>query len=583
VTNVELRVGNLRRRVAVFGDRRWGGFGFEGQPARFEKMPLRWERAMGGSLSEENPLGRGYRSGVLAPNLERPEALVQTRDDRPSPACFAPVPPGWRARRGKAGTFDSSWLKERWPYLPADFDWSYFNAAPPEQQVAYLRGDERFAVVGVRPRGKGFDGQLPGVRPRVFAVRTEEAGGDLFEVVLRLDTLWIDADAGKFVLVWRGLYSTPDDDSPDLATLFVDLERGETVQPLERMRDRVLARVASTARVPLGAMAFPEDAAGRSRGAADSLPKRPAPPPRAEIIAKLKAGASLAGADLTGVDLSGQDLSGADLGGAILSRARLNDAVLDRAKLAGAVLAGAHADRASFVDADMAGVDFTGARLRGTKLDRAALAGAVFDGVRGSGASLVEAGAERATFAGAALEEAKFDRARLAGADFSRATIERASFCGASLDDVRLYDVRGDGARFEDASMTRSRADGASLRRGSFARVGASQSVWERADLTSASFAEAVIVGAQFPRAKLEAATLTKADATGAAFRRASLQRARCMHANLMQANFERADLTEADLRGANLYQAETWRAKTAHADLTTANVTETKLAGRRT
>jgi uncharacterized protein YjbI with pentapeptide repeats len=581
VTNVELRVGDLRRRLAVFGDRKWGGFGFEGQPARFDKLPLRWERAIGGPLSEDNPLGRGYKTGVLAPNLERPEALARTRDDKPPPACFAPVPPGWKLRRSKTGSFDASWLRERWPYLPADFDWSYFNAAPPEQQVPYLRGDERFAVIGVRPGGKGFEGRLPGARPRVFALRTQEAGGEVFEILLRLDTLWIDADSSKLVLVWRGLYSTPDEDSPDITTLFVDVEQGDVVRPLDRMRERILARVASTAHVAPAALAFPDEAPTRTRDAARRLPKRPAAPARADVLAKIAAGVSLAGSDLTGVDLNGLDLSGANLAGAILAHAKLADAVFDRAKLAGAVLTGAHADRASFVDADLAGADLTGARLHGAKLDRAGLTGAVLDGVRGSGASVLDAGAERASFVGARLDEARLDRARLSGADFSRATLERASFCGATLDDVRLYDARGEGARFEGASMPRSRADGACLKRASFARVAAPQSVWERADLTGASFAEAALTGAQFPRATLEQATFTKANATGAAFRRANLRRARCLQANLMQANFERADLSEADLRGANLYQAETWRAKTNHADLASAHMVESKLARR--
>ena len=87
----------------MFGDRKWGGFGFEGKPSRFEKMPLRWERALGGPLSEANPVGRGFKTGVLVPNLERPESLLQTRDDRPAPACFAPIAPAWKARKRGAG------------------------------------------------------------------------------------------------------------------------------------------------------------------------------------------------------------------------------------------------------------------------------------------------------------------------------------------------------------------------------------------------------------------------------------------------------------------------------------------------
>ncbi|HEY3815937.1 MAG TPA: DUF2169 domain-containing protein [Polyangiaceae bacterium] len=581
VSNVELRLGNLRRRVAVFGDRSWGGFGFEGKPSRFEKMPLRWERALGGPLSEANPVGRGFKTGVLVPNLERPETLIKSRDDRPPPACFAPVPSTWPARKSRSGTYDASWLKERWPYLPADFDWGHFNAAPPEQQVPYLRGDERFALIGVKPGGKGVEGQLPGARPRVFAQRTEEVGGDFFEVLLRLDTAWFDTDADKVVLVWRGLYSSPDDDSPDIAALYVDVEHGESSRPLEQTRERFLALAASAAVLPVGAMAFPGEPKQASRPLAP-LPLPPRAPSRSEVLGKLLTGGSLAGADLTGVDLNGADLTGADLTGTILAHANLKDAVLDRAKLAGAVLVGAQADRASFVDAHLQGADLTGAHLVRAVLQKGRLGGAVLDGVHATGASFVEAQAERVSMVGAALGDAKFDRARLAGADFTGAELTGASLRKATLDDVRLYDVKGDGAAFDGAAMPRARADRASLRRASFAGIDAPQSVWESSDLTGASFLEAKLPHALFPRAKLDEATLTKTTATEASFRRASLKRARCTRANLMKANFERADLTEADLRGANLFQVETWRAKTAHVDLTAANVSGTKLAGRR-
>jgi len=582
VSNVELRLGNLQRRLGVFGDRKWGGFGFESKPSRFEKMPLRWERALGGPLSEANPVGRGFKTGVLVPNLERPEALLKSKDDRPAPACLAPIAPTWPARKSKSGTYDGTWLKERWPYLPADFDWSHFNAAPPEQQVPYLRGDERFALIGIKPGGRGVEGQLPGARPRVFAQRTEEVGGDFFEVLLRLDTAWFDTDANKVVLVWRGLYSSPDDDSPDIAALYVDVEHGEPTRSLEQVRERFLARIATAAVLPVAAMAFPGEPKQAAGAVILPLPAPPGAPPAAEVLAKLAAGASFAGADLTGVDLNGADLSGADLTGAILAHANLCDAVLDRAKLAGAVLVGARADRASFVEADLTKADLTGAHLGRAVLQKAQLDGAMLDGVRAGGASFAEARAERASVVGAALQDAKLDRANLRGADFTGADLTGATLREATLDDVRLYDVRGDGAAFDKSAMPRARADRASLRRASFAGVTAPQSVWEAADLTGASFLDAKLPNALFLRAKLDEATLTKAMAPEASFRRASLKRARCTRANLMKASFERADLTEADLRGANLFQAETWRAKTTHIDLTSANVTGTKLAGRR-
>ena len=598
VSNVELVVGNLRRRLTVFGERVWAGTGFEGKAARFEKLPLRWEHALGGPLAEANPVGRPCKLGVPPPNLERPEQLIGAGDAHPAPACTAPVSPAWKGRSAKVGTYDAAWLKERWPYLPADFDWSYFNAAPIEQQVPYLRGDERYAILGVRPGGKGYEGRLPGLRPRVFAQQTEAAGGDFFEVLLRLDTVWFDTDARKLVLVWRGLYATPDEDSPDVAALFVDVEKGESTAKLEDARVRSLARAAVQGVLPAAALAFPDEPPGGSApdGAllASSrrepgpepvrrapLPTPPRAPSREALLAEVAAGRSLAGKDLTGAELAGANLAGVDLSRAVLAGANLTEAVLDGAKLQGAVLTRVQADRASFVGADLTEADLTGASLVGANLGKASLPRASLDHANATGIHLVDARAERATFGGATLQDAKLDRARLAGADFTGATLVGASFREAALDDARLYDARADGAAFDKASMERLRADRASLRGATLTGITGPQSVWESADLTGATLQGAKLPESIFVRAKLDEATLDRATATGANFQRASLKRARLARANLMNARFERADLTEADLRGANLHQVETWRAKTTQVDLSGANVTGSKLAKR--
>ena len=114
-------------------------------------------------------------------------------------------------------------------------------------------------------------------------------------MLLRLDTAWFDTDANKLVLVWRGLYATPDDDSPDIAALYVDVEQGETTRPLEEARERFLARIASAELLPMAAMAFPERAgAGAAAAARRCLPAPGAPPARRSSQAAIAAGASLA-------------------------------------------------------------------------------------------------------------------------------------------------------------------------------------------------------------------------------------------------------------------------------------------------
>jgi uncharacterized protein YjbI with pentapeptide repeats len=568
---VELRVGSLRRTVAVYGDRKWGD---EKHPAPFDKMPLRWERALGGTLSDANPVGRGYKTGVMLPNLERPGALVASKGDTPPPACFAPIAPMWRARRAKLGSYDATWLKTRWPYFPLDFDWTYFNAAPPEQQLPYLQGDERFSVSGIGPGGSTLAGRLPDVHPRVFAQRTAEAGGDFFEVLLHLDTFWIDTDERKVVLVWRGLFSVSDEDAPEIASLYVDADQGAPMS-LEEGEKRFAAR-AALATVPPTALSFADDAPPDVGG------PPPAPPPSLgadEVRALVAAKGALAAMDLTGARLAGIDLSGVDLSGAILARADLTGANLARAKLARAVLTNVKAEGATFDGADLTEADLTRAAIahatfRGTSAPRA-----VFDRANAVAASFVDAKCDGASLVRAKLDRATFDGATLVGADLSVTSLDDASFRGATLDDVRLYDTRGVRVAFEKAKMGNVRAGRAHLPGASLVGVAAASSVWDEADLTGAALSEGVFDGAVFTRAKLDGATLNKTSAVEASFRRASLKGAHCLKANLMQAVFERADLTGADLRGANLYQAETWKAKTDRADLSLASVAGTKLA----
>jgi uncharacterized protein YjbI with pentapeptide repeats len=574
VAMVELRVGHLRRRIAVFGDRTWGT---EDKPASFEKMPLRWERALGGSLSEANPVGRGYKTGLLLPNLERPEALVGSKSDRPEPACFAPVSPSWRPRHSKLGTYDANWQKARWPYLPADFDWSHFNAAPPEQQVPYLQGAERFSISGARPSGVTIAGRLPDLRPRAFAQRTEEAGGDFFEVLLRLDTASFDLDAGKLHLVWRGLFAVDDEDAPEIAAVFVDRDPPGAPLSLDHAQDRFFARWAASQVAPVEVLAFPDDPPRVTSG--PRAPAPPQPPTAQQVLARLASAGTLATSDLTGARLAGADLSGADLSRAILARADLSGAKLDRARLAGAVLTGVAAEGASFVGADLTEADMTGADLTRATFGGATVSHAVFDDAKAGGSSFVEVRGDGASFVGASLVGATLDRASLAAANLSAATLDGATFRAAKLDDVRLYDAHGERVVFERASMAGARAEKVVLPKANLLGIAASGSSWESGDLRGATMQEAQLDGAIFTRARLDGATLNKATAVGASFRRASLAGARCLRANLMRAVFERADLTDADLRGANLYQAETWRAKTLRVDLSLAHVAGTKLA----
>ncbi|UQA56919.1 DUF2169 family type VI secretion system accessory protein [Polyangium aurulentum] len=602
--------GGFERRVAVFGERRSErvlGAGAAGKPQPWTSVPLVYERAFGGPDFPDNPVGMG-RDGKAAPQLEDPDRLIKTARDVASPACFAPISPRWPARAGKLGTFDARWLAERWPSLPADFDWAHWQAAPKVQQIASARGDEAFALAGVHPQLEVIEGRLPGVRPRVFADRE----GMLVEVDLRLDTVAFDANAMKVDLVFRGAIEVSDEEASEVAALFVTMEPlagpATTLAEVDaryQARRAALEPVTGEPAAPAANDAAPDRFAPRqeaiqadlaaagvaslgpeaARESADKPVERAAPPEaderRREVLARMATGATLAGldlaeADLSGLDLSGQTLVRANLRGALLRGAKLEGADLSEAQLSESVLSEARAAGVTLARADLTGADLTGADLTGAAFEEADLsgarcAGAIFRGARGA----------RARFAGSVVSRAVFDRAELSGADFTGAALDGARFEGAVMREVRLYDASGEGVVFDDADLEGARADALRLSGATLARLVAPRSVWDGATLPDARFVGARMPGASFARAACERASFDGADLRNANLRKARLAAASFEAADLMQASLESADLTGAVLRGANLYGAETWKAKIDKAELARAMVGKTKLEGR--
>ncbi|MCP3143114.1 DUF2169 family type VI secretion system accessory protein [Pyxidicoccus xibeiensis] len=221
---VSLRVGPLRKDVKVTGDRAWfkslGSAGIT-RPLPFERMPLRYERAFGGwdrseadpkrhTFEPRNPVGVGFHArgsrvveGAPLPNLEAPDQLLRAWDQHVAPAGFGFISPEWQPRASFAGTYGPEWEKGRKPLLPRDFDRRFLNAASPGLIAAgYLRGDEPVLVQGATPRG-ALSFRLPAVEPPLVSVR-RTGNLDDGEVATRLDTVILDLDASRLVLLWRG-------------------------------------------------------------------------------------------------------------------------------------------------------------------------------------------------------------------------------------------------------------------------------------------------------------------------------------------------------------------------------------------
>ncbi|TKD02445.1 DUF2169 family type VI secretion system accessory protein [Polyangium fumosum] len=199
-----LVVGELDKSIEVWCDRgvRWqDGQLLEGP--RVTKVPLRWERAAGGPETN-NPVGMRFdaapdRYGMVPiPNLQPPGMFVASRADTFAPACFGPIAPEWPRVSARLGRLGPGWNGR--PF-PEGFDYGTFQVAPPDQQVAEIRANERIVLENLHPEHARLVTSLPGLRPRAVVDR---ATGEREEVGLVADTLWIDTDRGVCCVVWRG-------------------------------------------------------------------------------------------------------------------------------------------------------------------------------------------------------------------------------------------------------------------------------------------------------------------------------------------------------------------------------------------
>ncbi len=183
----------INKKTQVIGDRAHN----EDKPAPFESMPLSLERAIGGTGFRDNPLGVGIEALSPRPNLIDPDA------PRQRVGGFAPIPRTFSARRARLRTADRKGLSKSILEIAEDFDWSYFQAAPDDQQVAELAGNEVIELYGMHPRRSVVKLRLPriGAEARLYT-RDDTADEPPFR--LRAGTIHIDTNKQTCSVVWHG-------------------------------------------------------------------------------------------------------------------------------------------------------------------------------------------------------------------------------------------------------------------------------------------------------------------------------------------------------------------------------------------
>ncbi len=240
---VRFAVGGFSKILRVTGRRLWSDDGpgaAMSRPIPFARMPIDYAHAFGGPGYARNPVGIGF-AGRELPNIEHAGSVIRSRRDDPGPAGFGPVNPAWPERAGRVGKeYGRKWQKERAPYHSEDFDWRYFLAAPPDQQIeGYLRGDEALLFQNLHPTAQVLETRLPGLRIRVFIKDKRQR---FREIAMSLDTLFADLDQGKLYLTWRGLDAIETDDQTDVLWALVASEKlSDTPLPEAHYRARLEA------------------------------------------------------------------------------------------------------------------------------------------------------------------------------------------------------------------------------------------------------------------------------------------------------------------------------------------------------
>lgn len=192
VVGLELTRGGERlldKRLDLVGARR-----ADGQREPFVHAPLVWERTARGAEPFVDPVG-------LAPGDERAPFFVD-RSDASRPAGLAPIPRSWRVRAALLGGTDAAVLDTEPVSLPKGFEFSYFRAAPNDQRLPRLRGDERIVLHHLHPQAPELALTLLGDSGHARLHGPGLAGGRAFE--LSIDMLVLDTDRRLLHLVWRG-------------------------------------------------------------------------------------------------------------------------------------------------------------------------------------------------------------------------------------------------------------------------------------------------------------------------------------------------------------------------------------------
>ncbi len=175
-------------------------------PEPFTEMDLSWGRSFGGIGHIENPIGTGQKGESSRP----PNVLPHDGSERT--VGFGPIPASFPLRRKLLHADARKRLAKPIRDVPLTVDWGYFQAAPADQQLKSLQGNEWLALDGFCAERPQLRLRLPGglAVSRIYGF---ERGGVPNQVPLTLDTLHIQTDDKRLSMAWRGSFPVNADET----------------------------------------------------------------------------------------------------------------------------------------------------------------------------------------------------------------------------------------------------------------------------------------------------------------------------------------------------------------------------------
>lgn len=218
-----VQLGKRHKQIAVTGERYWQHKTLSGwrltDPEPCDQVPVRYELAYGGSYRKDdtlqccpdNSVGTGFvdkkqldkSKPIPAPRIMSLNDPVLELGKAYRPEGFGPLAPAWQNRARHAGTMDAAWEKTRWPELPADFNFAFYNSAHPELiYPGFVNGDEPVRLVNLS-RIPELNFTLPGY---ALAVLVRYENGVMMPLPANLDTIHLQPDKMKAWLTWRAIF-----------------------------------------------------------------------------------------------------------------------------------------------------------------------------------------------------------------------------------------------------------------------------------------------------------------------------------------------------------------------------------------